>query len=163
MDGFRKVAMDIVVVGWGLPRRMVARLPRLSLKGTYDRSSEGVPKVCKGLFLVQLWIRKLRELLTPVVDIVRVLVKEQFNTSTMHLSFPLVVSLISPGVSTVPYSYPHVDLYSYPTTAPHLTAVLYLTTQGGGGLHIQDRGTVSPSVGGLTLFTAGEENTHWVG
>ena len=52
MDGFRKVAMDIVVVGWGLPRRMLARLPRLSLKGTYDRSSEGVSKLCQGLFLV---------------------------------------------------------------------------------------------------------------
>ena len=48
MDGFRKVAMDIVVVG---NAKELARLPRLSLKGTYDRSSEGVSKLWQG-FLV---------------------------------------------------------------------------------------------------------------
>ena len=31
---------------------MLARLSRLSLKGTYDISSEGVCKLCQGLFLV---------------------------------------------------------------------------------------------------------------
>ena len=35
-----------------MPRRMLARLPRLSLKGTYDRSSEGVSNLCQGLFFV---------------------------------------------------------------------------------------------------------------
>ena len=107
---------------------------------------------------------KLCEMLSPLIENVRMLVKKEFNTSTMFLSYPLVVSLISPGNTVVPYTLPHVDLYSYDNTAPHITAVLYLAGRGveGGGLHIEGRGVVTPARGGLVLFTAGEENTHWV-
>ena len=106
----------------------------------------------------------LMQMLVPVVDKVGMLVKKQFNSSKMQLTFPLVVSMISPGYTPVQYTSPHVDLYSYRDTAPHVTAVLYLTGGiSGGQLSIEGRGSVSPTQGGLVVFTAGEENTHWVG
>ena len=77
------------------------------------------------------------QMLAPVVDKVGMLVKKHFNSSKMQLTFALVVSMISPG---------------------------YLTGgTSGGQLSIEGRGSVSPTQGGLVVFTAGEENTHWVG
>ena len=76
---------------------------------------------------------KLTQLLAPVVDKVEMLVRDQFSSSTMQLTFPLVVSVISPGPTPVPYTNPHVDLYSYQATAPHVTAVLYLAGLAAGG------------------------------
>ena len=103
-------------------------------------------------------------MLAPVVDKVGMLRREQFKSSIMQLTFPLVVSVISPGPTPIPYTSPHVDLYSYQATAPHVTAVLYLAGLAAGGeLSIQGRGTVTPSQGGLVVFTSGEENTHSVG
>ena len=44
-----------------------------------------------------------------------------------------------------------------------MTTVLYLAGGDGGQLNIQGRGAVTPTEGGLVMFTAGEENTHSVG
>ena len=94
------------------------------------------------------------------------MIQSKSNVTNLLTTFPTVLSVIRPGITPVPYTESHVDLYSYKDTALHFTSILYLQGADAGGELYLERGEeerkVKATQGTLLTFTSGEENMHRV-
>ena len=97
------------------------------------------------------------------------MIQSKSNVTNLLTTFPTVLSVIRPGITPVPYTESHVDLYSYKDIALHFTSILYLQGADAGGELYLERGEeeeeerkVKATQGTLLTFTSGEENRHRV-
>ncbi|XP_023332367.1 2-oxoglutarate and iron-dependent oxygenase domain-containing protein 3 [Eurytemora carolleeae] len=116
-------------------------------------------------------LEELRVQLNIVRNLLQDKVHETFGVNHVYPTQPLGLTLITGEVSSIEYWRPHVDILTYEDTLIHYSAVLYLSSSGqdftGGSFNRIDY-TGGPyqisgySSEGPLLFTAGEENEHYI-